>query len=666
MRNKSTILIAILLLVAVPVIAKATVFQQMSYQGVLTDTTGHLIEGPKTICFKIYNASSGGSALWGEECHSINIQQGIVNVILGSINPINLDGSQQYWLGIRISGDSEMSPRIKLTTVPYSINADRLDGYEASAFYIKTQADDHTQNNIDANVWDDHNWGDVYPNADQLDGNHASAFASTNHNHDPAYVNEGQQNSITSYMIDNYTIQTEDLSASISIPNADKWDGHHWGEIYPNADQVDGYNASNNSGCVPINNGLPNINLNADQLDGNHASAFAIASHNHDPQYVNVGEPNSVTTGMIVDLNVGNSDLANNSVTSEKIQDGTIQTGDLSGSIQIPNADKVDGYHASSTPTGNYLYPLDSESRFALSLSNSTHIIRANNNGSGDGFYANVDGAGARGIYAYADGSGSYGVYGRTTSSSGYGVYGQNTNSGNVGSLGSNSYGVYAYGSPYGVYSYGTSVGLYGGTGSGVGVTGYTNSGYGVYGIKNGGGNYAGYFDGNVRVTGSLSKGSGSFIIDHPLDPANKYLYHSFVESPDMMNIYNGNVITDANGEAMITLPDYFEAINREFRYQLTVIGQFAQAIVDEKVHNNRFTIKTDKPNVEVSWQVTGIRHDPFAEAHRIQVEVQKTGMERGKYLHPREYGVSETLGIDYEKIQDLQTKINTMDTEKR
>ena len=93
----------------------------------------------------------------------------------------------------------------------------------------------------------------------------------------------------------------------------------------------------------------------------------------------------------------------------------------------------------------------------------------------------------------------------------------------------------------------------------------------------------AGEFIGDVSVSGTLTKGGGSFKIDHPLDPANKYLSHSFVESPDMMNIYNGNVTTDANGEATVALPAYFAALNRAFRYQLTVIGQFAQAIVATK-----------------------------------------------------------------------------------
>jgi hypothetical protein len=144
---------------------------------------------------------------------------------------------------------------------------------------------------------------------------------------------------------------------------------------------------------------------------------------------------------------------------------------------------------------------------------------------------------------------------------------------------------------------------------------------------------------GNLNITGTLSKGAGSFKIDHPLAPANKYLYHSFVESPDMMNVYNGNIVTSKNCTATVVLPDYFEALNRDFRYQLTVIGQFAQAIVAHEVKDNRFTIKTDKPGVKVSWQVTGIRHDAYADAHRIQVEENKPPQEQGHYLHPELFG---------------------------
>jgi trimeric autotransporter adhesin len=134
---------------------------------------------------------------------------------------------------------------------------------------------------------------------------------------------------------------------------------------------------------------------------------------------------------------------------------------------------------------------------------------------------------------------------------------------------------------------------------------------------------------------GNLSKSGGSFKIDHPLDPANKYLYHSFVESPDMKNVYDGTIVTDGGGHATVALPDWFEALNSDFRYQLTVIGQFAHAIVASEVNHNTFAIRTDKPNVEVSWQVTGIRQDAWANAHRIPVEAEKDKADQGHYLHP-------------------------------
>lgn len=153
----------------------------------------------------------------------------------------------------------------------------------------------------------------------------------------------------------------------------------------------------------------------------------------------------------------------------------------------------------------------------------------------------------------------------------------------------------------------------------------------------------------NAQVVGSLSKGAGSFKIDHPLDPENKYLYHSFVESPDMMNIYNGNITTDASGKATVTLPDYFEALNMEFRYQLTIIGQtFAQAIISKEIVNNQFEIATNQPNIKVSWQVTGIRHDAYAEKNRIPTVELKKADEVGKYLHPTVFGKDKSLQVGY------------------
>jgi hypothetical protein len=232
------------------------------------------------------------------------------------------------------------------------------------------------------------------------------------------------------------------------------------------------------------------------------------------------------------------------------------------------------------------------------------------------------------------------GVQGRSSASTGVGVWGINDAIGGVGVWGDGINGT----------------GVVGRSASWDGVDGIStaNGGYGVYGDNSAG--YAGYFSGNVHVTGSCcSAAEGSFKIDDPLDPANKYLNQATVASPDMMDIYNGNVTTDANGEATIQLPDWFQVLNRDFRYQLTTIGQFAQAMVSSEIKDNRFGIKTDKPNVKVSWQVTGIRQDPYAKAHRIPVEEDKPASEKGKYLYPAEYGQPPSLGIDYEHQQKMR-----------
>ena len=89
----------------------------------------------------------------------------------------------------------------------------------------------------------------------------------------------------------------------------------------------------------------------------------------------------------------------------------------------------------------------------------------------------------------------------------------------------------------------------------------------------------------------------------------------------------------DVLGNALVEMPDYFSALNKDFRYQLTVIGTFAQAIISQELDGNNFQIKTDQPNVKVSWQVTGVRNDDYAKARRIKVEVEKEESMKGKRL---------------------------------
>jgi hypothetical protein len=150
---------------------------------------------------------------------------------------------------------------------------------------------------------------------------------------------------------------------------------------------------------------------------------------------------------------------------------------------------------------------------------------------------------------------------------------------------------------------------------------------------------YAGVFNGRVAIFGALFKSSGAFRIDHPLDPSRKYLNHSFVESPDMKNIYDGVATLDETGEALVELPDWFEALNQDFRYQLTCIGGYAPVYVAEEIAHNHFRISGGRVGLKVSWQVTGIRHDAYANLNRIPVEEDKPDAERGTYMFPQGFG---------------------------
>jgi hypothetical protein len=150
-------------------------------------------------------------------------------------------------------------------------------------------------------------------------------------------------------------------------------------------------------------------------------------------------------------------------------------------------------------------------------------------------------------------------------------------------------------------------------------------------------------------VSGQIFAGVKDFRIDHPLDPANKYLSHASVESSEMMNIYTGNVVLDGTGGASVQLPEWFEAVNGDYRYQLTAIGAAAPNLhIAQEVANHQFSIAGGAPGMKVSWQVTGVRHDVFARANPLVVEMEKPANERGFYIHPELYGQPENKQIEW------------------
>jgi len=303
--------------------------------------------------------------------------------------------------------------------------------------------------------------------------------------------------------------------------------------------------------------------------------------------------------------------------------------GGTSGNVTL-NLDttKVPQLNASNNFTGNQLVTgnlaVDSSFGYAI-LGVSTDDAGVSGETEADGGYAAIE--------AQNVGSGGYAVWAVEFGTNGQGVWGATSATGSSNGAG-----------PDGVH--GVSHGP-----SGAGVAGINDAagGFGVYGRElAGSGSYAGRFDGDVWVNGNLSKNGGSFKIDHPLDPSNKYLYHSFVESPDMKNIYDGVAILDASGEAVVTMPEWFGALNRDFRYQLTCIGGFAPVYIADEMANNQFKVSGGKPGMKVSWQVTGTRQDAWANAHRIPVEQIKPEDEHGTYLHPELFGAPETSAVGW------------------
>ena len=163
-----------------------------------------------------------------------------------------------------------------------------------------------------------------------------------------------------------------------------------------------------------------------------------------------------------------------------------------------------------------------------------------------------------------------------------------------------------------------------------------------------------------ITVTGSVGKGGGSFVIDHPLDAFNKLLFHSFVESPDVKNLYDGVALLDNRGETVVQLPGYFEALNKDFRYQLKPIGaSMPDLYIKEEIKDNHFTIGGGVSGGKVSWQVTGIRHDAYILANPVIPEVNK-GRDAlvpvGEYVYPEGYKGTFSFGGFFSKLWGILT----------
>lgn len=307
------------------------------------------------------------------------------------------------------------------------------------------------------------------------------------------------------------------------------------------------------------------------------------------------------------------------------------------------------GFRAESTNPANTFAAIQSNTN---STGTTNSAILGNNTGAGFGVAGQIPNTatGASAVYGNnlrttggigTEGVGFNGVAGSSAYNQGFGIYGSNSSTPNI---------------PSGYYS----VGVAGIAVNGIGVQGQSTNGqlYGVLGQNlNTGVTYN-----NIAVYGRSSTGVGvlgecmnlsyygvfsngdfgasgvkTFMIDHPADPENKYLKHFSLESDEVLNMYRGTITCDANGEAIVFLPDYVELVNMNYSYHLTPVGSFAPLFIKEKISNGKFIIAGGNPGMEVCWQLVAERNDPYLQQHpeKREVEVEKRAGDKGSYLMP-------------------------------
>jgi len=649
--------------------AGAAIPETMSYQSVLLDAGGvPVLDDDYSLTFKIYTTPAGPGPLW-TETQVVPVEDGIFYVILGDAVALDLLFDVPYWLGIQVGGDAELTPRLELTSTPYAHRAKYADTGAPDDDWVIAGDDIY---HIDGSV----GIGASPPfrttaEAAELEGEQGDIpVHAGDRGANKLYVEGENQKVLYSRLT-----ETDDLADGRAAVYGVRNDGNPLNpgssySVFGTNNAVTGHNVYSAPGPVDMYSfGVAGYVEELMSVRGSRTGGVlgmdmtvgtwgALGYRHNFLEFWGVYTPFDAYIGGTLRLPTGAADGL--VLTSD--DDGNGSWTDAPGGIGGGGTTNVIPKFTGPTTLGNsrmydgeFGIEVNAPLIVYTSITNAGSFTTSSPDVQGSALYGYtttndpVHVVGVRGVsapqYGYGVGGhfeGGYeGVHGSVAGASPEPIRGVHGYAQSSNSLATSCTGVRgrAHSTNSAVVSYGV-LGLADGDGDN----------YGVYGqAANGPTNYAGYFDGDTHVNGTLTKSAGSFKIDHPLDPANMYLSHSFVESPDMMNVYNGNVVLDGNGEAVVVLPEWFEVLNRDFRYQLTALGAPGPNVyVAEKVSGNQFRIAGGDPGMEISWQVTGIRQDKYAEEHRIQVEELKSQEDAGMYLHPDLYGAPKTEAIGY------------------
>jgi hypothetical protein len=664
---------------SVPVSASAastvrgTVPGLINYNSVLKDANGKPISEVTGVTFLLYKEEQGGTPVWIETQNITPDESGHYTVTLGATK---LDQSladsfvngEAHWLSVQIVGQQEQA-RVLLVAVPYALkagDAQTIGGLPPSAFVLAAQGASTTGSSAEPAL---------VASSSSAAVSAAPIGGTGTPNYLPLWTDSADLGSSILYQSGSGSsarigINITSPLFTLDVKGTELVRGLFELSTLQYATASKGFNSNPlNLESSAFNSSAGTYTLNhfqwqAEPVGNNTASPGATLNllYGTDPALPAETGLKLSSKGLFT-FAPGQTfpGTGKGTVTSVGLSaptsDFTVSGSPVTASGTLGLAWKV---APTSADTANAIVKRDGSGNFnagsiGVTTVNAQELFSFNSAG-GEAILAVATGSGGQGVWGEADGTGFWnnagpdGVHGVSHSSNGSGVAGVNDNANGTGVYANSPYfGLSANAGVFGVYAISPNVAVFGSGSAGIYGQDDADNSEGVYGVGDFTGSNAGFFVGDVFISGSLSKGGGSFKIDHPLDPANKYLYHSFVESPDMMDVYNGNILLDGNGAALVSLPDWFETLNRDFRYQLTAIGTPGPNLyVAEEISGNHFKIAGGKPGAKVSWQVTGIRRDAWANAHRIPVEQDKPDRERGFYLHPELYGAPPEKRIDW------------------
>lgn len=603
----------------------------INYQGYLTTNDGTLIEGAVDLSFSLYRDQAKSDLAWTETHSNVQIEQGVFNVTLGANTPLSPSlFVDALYLAVAVDGEDEMDPLHPLLSVPYAFRALSVEGT--------------TLGDLGCGVdqilrYDGSAWGC----ADSPSG---TDFALSSQNCPAGQVVDSIDAGGTIDCVDNqgegssYLAGTGLVIDATTISVAPSGIGST--EIATGAVTASKIAAAA-VGASQVASDLVQLRVGGDCPQGSAIRA--------------IGESGAVTCDAGVDSPLELIDS----------QNGPIIAATNSGDGTAVIGTKM---HKDGDVTGFLAGPVPDDTRIAGVYGFGRPGIFGRHTNSGN--YGRIGGSnsGVKGVFHQEDvdeASSNFGALG-TQSSGVFGKVGDN-----FGQLGTDLNGVFGYstgdwavagqhkngpegqnGPEGGIAN--ADMGVWGSFGSNGPSGSLGSADSGVYARHPNGSSvalataeggvlpFAGIFIGDVLIEGELEvngpiyKEQNFFRIDHPLFPSEKYLQHSVIESSDIMNLYNGNVLLDENGEAEVALPDWFEALNKDYRYQLTCIGGYAPVYIAAEIEQGRFRIAGGRNGLKVSWQVTGIRRDPYALDHPLQIELDKPADKAGTYLYPAGY----------------------------